>query len=193
MKKRYALLSVFDKTGIEHFAAALIALGFTIISSGGTARYLTERGIAVTPVSEITGYEDVLGHRVVTLAPQLHGGLLATKDMSPELDELKWKWIDLVYVTFYPLADELAREGATFESCLALTDIGGPGMIRSAVKGGNGRIVMVSSDQIEDVLYELSQPELSEQFLRRLRATAERTVADYCVLSAQVHEAFLDA
>lgn len=191
MKKRYALLSVFDKTDIEDFAARLIGLGFTIISSGGTAKYLSDKGIAVTPVSEITGYKDVLGHRVVTLAPPIHGGLLATEGMTSELEGLGWKKIDLVYVTFYPLQAELHRIGSTFESCLEKTDIGGPAMIRSANKGGGDRIVMVSPDQVVSVLEELNKPELSEQFLRGLRAHAERVVADYCNLSAEVHERFL--
>lgn len=187
MKPRYALLSLYDKSGCEKFAARLIELGFTIISSGGTAKYLADKGIPVTPVSDITHYKDVLCHRVVTLAPQIHGGLLATDEMLPELDALGWSRIDLVYVTFYPLQKELNREGSTFESCLEKTDIGGPAMIRSANKGG-GRIVMVEQAQEESVLGWLKEDELDKDaFLYRLRAYAERVVADYINLSAQVY------
>jgi phosphoribosylaminoimidazolecarboxamide formyltransferase/IMP cyclohydrolase len=88
--KKYALFSLFDKQGSEELANQLVERGFWILSSGGTATYLREKGIMVTDVSEVTGYPPVLGHRVVTLAPQIHGGLLAALEMKDELSWLKF-------------------------------------------------------------------------------------------------------
>jgi phosphoribosylaminoimidazolecarboxamide formyltransferase/IMP cyclohydrolase len=185
-----ALLSLFDKDGAETFAAELVKRGFEIISSGGTAKYLSEHGIEVTDISKITGHSPVLGHRVVTLAPQIHGPLLATPAMRPELDSLGWVPIDLLYVTFYPLEQELERDGSTFESCLEKTDIGGPTMIRSANKGGN---VIVMTDVADEgpVLDWLDKgmPDRS-RFLYSLRASAELAVSDYIRLSAEVYRKF---
>lgn len=187
-----ALLSLHDKDkpGSEKFAQELVSRGYSIISSGGTADHLRKHGIVVKDVSEITGYKPVLKHRVVTLAPQIHGGLLATPDLYPELALLKWEKIDLLYVTFYPLGKELNRTGATFESCLEKTDIGGPTMIRSANKGGEV-IVMTDCGQVEQVLgwMEAGEPD-RKKFLFRLRARAELSVKHYIELSAEVYERF---
>ncbi|MFA6158338.1 MAG: hypothetical protein WC763_01805 [Candidatus Paceibacterota bacterium] len=185
-----ALLSLFDKTGSETFAAKLIERGFDIISSGGTAKYLSERGIAVTDIAEITGYGPVLDHRVVTLAPQIHGALLATPEMYTELEELGWKTIDLLYVTFYPLEEELARPEATFASCIKKTDIGGPTLIRSANKGGNV-IVMTDREDEGSVIEWIDAGSLDRsKFLFNLRAKAEVAAARYIGLSARVYERF---
>ncbi len=187
-----AFLSLFDteKPGSEVFARELIDLGYDIVSSGGTAKYLQGHGIPVTDISEITGYPPVLKHRVVTLAPQVHGGLLATEEMLPELDELGWKKIDLLYVTLYPLQAELEKEDATFESCLEKTDIGGPTMIRSANKGGE--VVVLSAKKDEELVLEWLKAGCPDRksFLFKLRAQAERRVAMYCALSAEVYSCF---
>lgn len=182
-----ALLSLFDKKGAELFAAALTRRGFRIISSGGTAKYLADHGIEVTDISTITGYPPVLGHRVVTLAPQIHGPLLATEAMRTELDALNWTPIDLLYVTFYPLEEELGREGSTFQSCIEKTDIGGPTMVRSANKGGN--VIVITDASVEGAVLnwiDAGMPD-RERFLFGLRAKAERAVADYVELSAKVY------
>ncbi len=188
--QKYALLSVFDKEGIDEFARGLISHGFAIISSGGTRTYLKDRGIDLMDVAELTGYPAVLNHRVVTLAPQIHGGLLATEEMYPELDELGWKKIHLLAVDFYPLHRALEDPGATFESCLEKTDIGGPAMIRSANKGGE-TIVLVSPRQRAAVLGWIAagQPE-KKKVLFCLRQRAEHSVAQYCARSAEVYGTF---
>lgn len=187
--KRYALFSLSDKVGSRIFAKQLIKRGFTILSSGGTATYLREGDIDVTDASKFTGFPPVLGHRVVTLAPQIHGGLLATPDMKEELESLKWPWIDLVYVNFYPLQEELGKAGSTFESCIEKTDIGGPTVIRSANKGG--RIVLVSKDQIPEVLDWVDAGEKDrDSFVRRWSGIAEGVVANYVCASAEVYEKF---
>ena len=189
--KKYALFSLFDKQGSEEFAKQLIERGFSILSSGGTATYLRERGVEVTDVSEVTGYPPVLGHRVVTLAPQIHGGLLATPEMKDELESLGWPWIELVYMNFYPLEEELKNPNATFKSCIEKTDIGGPTIIRSANKGG--RITVVHSDLIPLVIEWLDSAEIDrESFVKMLSKRSESAVADYVNLSARVYRRIQD-
>ncbi len=181
-----ALISVFNKEGIIPFAKTLTELGWNIISSGGTAKVLNEAGVSVTDVAEISGLPAVLGHRVVTLVPHIHGGLLATEDQREELDELGYPWIDLCCVDFYPLKDAVEDPEATEESVIEKTDIGGPTMVRSAAKGR--RIVVVDPSDRERVLswIELGQPNPND-FKRRLAAKAEGIVADYCLEAAKFH------
>lgn len=186
MTQKTALISVFDKTGIVDFARALIALGWRIISSGGTAKVLREADISVTDVAEISGLPAILGHRVVTLVPHIHGGLLATEEMRPELERLGYPWIDLVCVDLYPLEAEIAREGATRESVIEKTDIGGPTLIRSAAKGR--RIVIVDPTDRNRVLEWLKTGEPDrENICNSLAAKAEGIIARYCLASARYH------
>jgi phosphoribosylaminoimidazolecarboxamide formyltransferase/IMP cyclohydrolase len=191
---KLALLSVYDqdKPGLEKFAQELNNLNYHIISSGGTAKYLQEHGIAVTDVEKITKQKPVLKHRVVTLTPQIHGGLLATADMQDELNMLGWPKIDLLYVTFYPLEAELYKPAgeANFDSCIEKTDIGGPTMVRSACKGGEV-IVLTSKSQEQQVLGWMKNGEPNRNaVLYALRGRAERAVADYIQLSARVYTEF---
>lgn len=181
-----ALLSVYNKNGIEEFAKGLVELGWNIISSGGTCKALRAAGIKVTDVAEITGLPPILGHRVVTLHPAIHGGLLATPDMKAELEKLGFPWIDLVCVDLYPLKEETRREGATRESVLEKTDIGGPTMIRSAAKGR--RIVICDPTDRALVLEWLKDGRPNgDPFITFLAAKAEGVIADYCLASARFH------
>lgn len=191
MKKRTALISVFTKDQkLVTFARELIELGFKIISSGGTAKFLKENDIEVTDVATVTGFPPVLGHKVVTLAPQIHGGLLASEDQLDELASLGWPKIDLLYVTFYPLREELNHPGSTLESCLTKCDIGGPTMVRSAVKGGEV-IVMTSPNQENGVIRWITEGEPDRRaVLDALRGKAEREVAEYVRISAGMHSTF---
>jgi phosphoribosylaminoimidazolecarboxamide formyltransferase/IMP cyclohydrolase len=102
--KKTALISVYNKEGIIEFSKELISLGYDILSSGGTAKVLTEAGLTVTDVAEITGMPAILSHRVVTLHPKIFGGILAedTKEHRDELAQYGIPWIDLVCVDFYP-------------------------------------------------------------------------------------------
>jgi len=181
-----ALISVYNKDGIVPFAQELSGFGWKIISSGGTAKVLKEAGLSVTDVAEITGLPAVLGHRVVTLAPQVHGGLLATEELRPELEALGWPWIDLCCVDFYPLKEAVEEDGATEASVLEKTDIGGPTMVRSAAKGR--RIVVVDPYDRQLVLdwIRAGMPNRAEQ-IRWLAAKAEASIADYCLESARFH------
>lgn len=187
---RTALLSVYDKTGIVEFASGLAGLGWSLYSSGGTARVLADAGLPVTDVADLVGGGAILGHRVVTLSREVHAGLLARpvpEDLA-ELEALGIPFIDLVCVDLYPLAEEVAKPGATEESVINKTDIGGPTMLRSAAKGR--RIVVADPAQRPEVLIWLQAGEPDPgRFRTALAARAEGIVAAYCLQSARYHSA----
>lgn len=179
-----ALLSVYNKEGIDRFALDLVRMGWDIISSGGTARFLRKEGIPARDVAEIVG-PAILGHRVVTLSREVHAGLLAkdTPEDRAELERIKAPWIDLVHVDCYPLEEAIAS-GKTYDEVIEATDIGGPTILRSAAKGG--RIVVSSASQRERVLKWLREGEPnSAAFRRTLAADAEFAVARYCLASGR--------
>ena len=185
---RTALLSVYDKTGIADFARELVNLGWKIISSGGTAQHLKEAGIPITDVSEITGLPPILSHRVVTLHPKIHGGLLATDtpEHRAELEKYSIPWIDLVCDDLYPLEREIENPENTRESVIEKTDVGGPAFLRSSAKGGRITICDVADRQKVIDWLKAGEPE-REKFIGSLRAKAEETVARYASLSAEYH------
>ena len=132
-----ALISVSDKTGLEGLARCLHESGTEILSTGGTANFLRERGIPVVDVSDYTGFPEIMDGRVKTLHPRVHGGLLALRDKESHLAQMKdqeIKPIDMVVVNLYPFRETAAREGVSFPEVIEQIDIGGPGMIRSAAK-----------------------------------------------------------
>lgn len=177
---------MYHKNDIIEFAQELVALGWRIFSSGGTAKTLREAGVSVTDVAELSGLPAILGHRVVTLVPQVHGGLLAAEEHREELRQLGYPWIDLVCVDLYPLKEETRRSGATGESVIEQTDIGGPALIRSGAKGR--RIVVVDpADRMRVVEWLKSDQQDEVEFRNTLAAKAEAIVADYCLESAWFH------
>jgi phosphoribosylaminoimidazolecarboxamide formyltransferase/IMP cyclohydrolase len=142
-----ALISVFDKTGIVEFAKRLAALKIDILSTGGTAKLLRESGVAVRDVSDFTGWPEMLGGRVKTLHPKVHGGLLFRRKHAEDEQQAKEHGIapiDLVVVNLYPFAATAAKSGLTAEELIENVDIGGPTMLRSAAK--NFESVTVLSD-----------------------------------------------
>ena len=186
--KKIALISVYDKTGIVEFAKELIGLDWQIISSGGTAKHLKDAGLEVTDVADITGMPPILDHRVLTLHPKIHGGLLALDKAQhlAELEKYGIPWISLVCCDLYPLEEEIAKIDATRESVIEKTDIGGPTMIRSAAKGG--RIVICDiSDRNKVIEWLKNGEENKEEFLNDLSAKAEAVCSRYCGLSASYH------
>src|SRR5258707_9327841 len=126
---RRALLSVSDKTGIVDLARGLAARGFEIVSTGGTARALADAGLAVTGVSDLTGFPEMMDGRVKTLHPRIHGGILARRDRPDDLAAAAAHGIglvDLVVVNLYPFAETAAKPGVTFDELVEQIDIGGP-------------------------------------------------------------------
>jgi len=186
--KKTALISVYNKKGIVDFARQLNELGWQIIASGGTAKFLVEAGLNVRDVASLVGSKTILGHRVVTLSREIHAALLA-RDINEDQQELKRlniPWIDLVCVDIYPLQAEIDNPDNTVESVIEKTDIGGPTLLRSAAKGR--RIVIADSADRQHVINWLKKGQPNkEQGIAKLVAKAEAIVADYCLCSAQYH------
>ncbi len=180
--EKKALLSVFQKDGLEVFAKGLIDLNFSLVSSGGTARYLKEKGFEVTDVAEITGYPAIIGHRVVTLHPNIHAGILALDNPEHEADLEKYK-IDrfhLVCVDLYPVAEAIAQDGANVDSVMEMTDIGGPTMIRGAAKNHKSIITICDPNDRQWVIKELQKSgDLSKDQRRHLAEKVFDTMAAY--------------
>ncbi|MCL2162899.1 MAG: bifunctional phosphoribosylaminoimidazolecarboxamide formyltransferase/IMP cyclohydrolase [Oscillospiraceae bacterium] len=159
MLKR-AIISVFDKTGIEEFANGLIGLGVEIISTGGTARALREAGIKVMEVSDLTGFPECLDGRVKTLHPKVHGGILAIRDKPEHMDRIKElgiETIDIVVINLYPFKRTILNERATLEDAIENIDIGGPAMLRSAAKNYQDVIVIIDPFDYDMVLEALRE------------------------------------
>jgi phosphoribosylaminoimidazolecarboxamide formyltransferase / IMP cyclohydrolase len=156
-----ALISVSDKSGLGEFASALVnEFAVQIISTGGTAQFLRERGLSVTDVSEITGWPEMMDGRVKTLHPKIHGGLLALRDQPSHAADMQRHGIapiDLVCVNLYPFEKTVAQPSATFEQAIENIDIGGPSMIRSAAKNHRYVLVVSSPDRYDKVLGDLRQ------------------------------------
>ncbi|EHK8976256.1 bifunctional phosphoribosylaminoimidazolecarboxamide formyltransferase/IMP cyclohydrolase [Vibrio vulnificus] len=153
---RRALISVSDKTGIVEFAQALAERGVDILSTGGTARLLAEQGIAVTEVSDYTGFPEMMDGRVKTLHPKVHGGVLGRRGQD---DEVMAKHginpIDMVVVNLYPFAETVAKEGCTLADAVENIDIGGPTMVRSAAKNHKDVTIVVNASDYHRVLTEM--------------------------------------
>lgn len=160
MSQRRALLSVSDKTGIADFAQALQALGFELISTGGTKKTLQEAGIAVKDISEVTGFPEIMDGRVKTLHPKVHGGLLSIRTNTTHSEEMATngiEYIDLVVVNLYPFKETILKEGVTQEEAIENIDIGGPSMLRSAAKNHAFVTVITDPNDYEKVLTELKE------------------------------------
>ena len=184
MKVQRALVSVSDKTGLVPFARALADLGIELISTGGTAGALREAGLEVTTVEEITGQPEILGGRVKTLHPRVHGGILARPDHdedAAEAAEHGIEPIDLVVVNLYPFQETAARAGAARDEIIEQIDIGGPAMIRAAAKNHARVGVVTSPTQYDAVLEELRADEgnLSLDTRRWLALDAFRHTSRY--------------
>ncbi|HAS6490504.1 TPA: bifunctional phosphoribosylaminoimidazolecarboxamide formyltransferase/IMP cyclohydrolase [Vibrio parahaemolyticus] len=153
---RRALISVSDKTGIVEFAQALAERGVDILSTGGTARLLAEQGIAVTEVSDYTGFPEMMDGRVKTLHPKVHGGVLGRRGQD---DEVMTKHginpIDMVVVNLYPFAETVAKEGCTLADAVENIDIGGPTMVRSAAKNHKDVTIVVNASDYDRVIAEM--------------------------------------
>lgn len=182
-----ALISVYDKSGIEEFARGLAELGWQVYASGGTAKAIQAAGVDVTDIAGLVGGGAILGHRVVTLSREISAGLLANKasqDDLAEMAELKLPVIDLVCVDMYPLEEVIAKSGSTEQDIIEQTDMGGPTMLRLAAKGR--RIVLSHAEQRQPVLEWLKAGKPDEAgFVRGLAGRAEYEVARYVLASAK--------
>lgn len=179
-----AILSVYDKTGVLEFARGLSALGWQLLASGGTARLLRENDLPVIDVAEYTQSPEILGGRVKTLHPAIHGGLLArpTEADHRQLLEFGWDFIDLVAVNLYPFAQTIAKTGVTYEEVIENIDIGGVTLIRAAAKNHERVTLVCSPGDYAEVLTALQQGEIPFETRKKLALKGFACTAQYDTL-----------
>ena len=178
---RRALVSVYDKDRLIEIGKALSAAGVEILSTGSTAKNLSDAGIAVTEVSTYTGFPEIMGGRVKTLHPRVHGGILADQN-NPEhlaaIAELDIAPFDLVIINLYPFAETIAS-GANFEESIEQIDIGGPSMLRGAAKNHGSVAVICQTSQYDQLLDAIKAGGFTEAERRQLALEVFRTTAEY--------------
>jgi phosphoribosylaminoimidazolecarboxamide formyltransferase/IMP cyclohydrolase len=183
---RLALLSTSDKTGLVEFARTLVEqFEFDLISSGGTAKTLQAAGLPVTKVSDYTGFPEILGGRVKTLHPRIHGGILARRDLPEDLaalDSHEIRPIDLVVVNLYPFEQTIAKPDVSLSEAIEQIDIGGPTLIRAAAKNHAHLTVLCNSQQYSTYL---------QQFQAN-NGTVSLEFRQACALAAFQHTAAYD-
>jgi phosphoribosylaminoimidazolecarboxamide formyltransferase/IMP cyclohydrolase len=176
-----AILSVHDKTGIVEFAKSLASLGWTLLASGGTAKLLREKGISVTEVADYTKSPEILGGRVKTLHPAIHGGLLArpTDADHKQLLNLGWDYIDLVAVNLYPFEETIAKPNVTYAAAIENIDIGGVTLIRAAAKNHERVTLVCDPSDYNSVLEGIRTGGISEGTRRKLAVKGFASTAHY--------------
>jgi len=179
-----ALISVSDKAGIIELASGLESLGVELLSTGGTAKLLREKGMKVRDVSDLTGFPELLDGRVKTLHPKVHGGLLAIRSNPQHLAQVREhgiEFIDMVVVNLYPFENTASKPGVTLEELIENIDIGGPSMLRSAAKNFEDVTVVVDAADYSGVLEELQRNggSISRETRARLARKAFATTAAY--------------
>jgi phosphoribosylaminoimidazolecarboxamide formyltransferase/IMP cyclohydrolase len=181
---RRALISVSDKADLVPFARGLVEMGVEIISTGGTARALSEAGVKVIPVDQVTGFPEMMDGRVKTLHPKIHGGLLGRRDVEAHtraMSDHDIVPIDLVCINLYPFEQTILREDVTRDEAIEQIDIGGPAMLRSAAKNHDFVTVVTSTTQYDRVIGEMHANDGATTLaLRRdLAAAAFMRTAEY--------------
>ncbi|MCG2783653.1 MAG: hypothetical protein L6461_00960 [Anaerolineae bacterium] len=179
-----AILSVHDKTGILDFARGLSALGWQLLASGGTAKLLRENGLPVTEVADYTQSPEILGGRVKTLHPAVHGGLLArpTQADHQQLLDLGWDFIDLVAVNLYPFEQTIAKAGVSYEEVIENIDIGGVTLIRAAAKNHERVTLVCDPGDYAEVLSALQAGEIPFEMRKKLAVKGFTSTAQYDTL-----------
>lgn len=180
-----ALISVFDKDGIDEFALALDKLGVEIVSTGGTFKRMKELGIPAVEVTSLTHYPEIMDGRVKTLNPNIHGGILAVRHNAEHMDkvnELHIPLIDIVVVNLYPFEATSANPDSTWEDIVEKIDIGGPAMIRSAAKNHEDVIVLVNPARYGQIIEEL-----------KLKGTVPLLLKQQLAAEAYSHTAYYDS
>src|SRR5690554_4334053 len=152
---KFALLSVSDKSGLVEFATQLLDQGYTLLSTGGTQKLLSEAGLAVTGVSEHTGFEEIMDGRVKTLHPRIHGGILGRQQDQAVMKDQNIPPIDLVVVNLYPFEAVTSNPACSLQDAIENIDIGGPAMVRAAAKNHARVAIVVDPDDYLKVAGEL--------------------------------------
>jgi phosphoribosylaminoimidazolecarboxamide formyltransferase/IMP cyclohydrolase len=176
-----AILSVHNKNGLIEFAKGLVELDWTLLASGGTAKLLRENNIAVTEVADYTKSPEILGGRVKTLHPAIHGGLLArpTTEDRQQLQHLGWDYIDLVAVNLYPFEETIAKANVTYADAIENIDIGGVTLIRAAAKNHERVTLVCDPSDYDAILAELRDGGISEKTRAELAIKGFASTAHY--------------
>ena len=176
-----AILSVHNKTGLVEFAQGLASLGWTLLASGGTAKLLRDNAIPVTEVADYTKSPEILGGRVKTLHPAIHGGLLArpTEEDHQQLLNLGWDYIDLVAVNLYPFEETIAKPDVTYADAIENIDIGGVTLIRAAAKNHERVTLVCDPADYTSVLDEIRAGGISTQTRTKLAIKGFASTAYY--------------
>jgi phosphoribosylaminoimidazolecarboxamide formyltransferase/IMP cyclohydrolase len=182
-KIKRVLISVSDKTGIVDFARKLSEFGIEILSTGGTAKTLAEKGVPVKSVDSHTGHPEIMDGRVKTLHPKIHGGILAVRDNPlhrKHMQENGIEPIDMVVVNLYPFVQTVSRPGVRIEDAIENIDIGGPAMVRSAAKNHAYVTIVVDPGDYEQVAREIGSTGcVSPAMRKKLAVKAFRHTAQY--------------
>ncbi len=186
---RRALVSVSDKTGLDSFIKGLVQLGFEIISTGGTRKFLENAGVPVMDISSYTGFPEIMDGRVKTLHPKVHGAILGRPDLHEDAEAIRAHGIvpfELIVVNLYPFEQTIAKPGCSVADAIENIDIGGPSMVRSSAKNHAYVGIVTSPTQYERVLSSLQTGKLGPELRRELAAAAfemtanyDRAIADY--------------
>lgn len=179
-----ALISVSDKTNLATLAKSLASSNVKLISTGGTATFLVEAGLAVTEVAEYTGFEEMLDGRVKTLHPKIHAGILHRRDLADHVAQMNvrgWPGIDLVVVNLYPFESVVAKPETTFDEAVENIDIGGPCLLRASAKNHAHVAVLCDPADYGPFISEMERMrgELSPSFRRSLAQKAFARVSAY--------------
>lgn len=176
-----AILSVHDKTGVLDFAKNLSALGWTLLASGGTAKLLRDNQVPVTEVADYTKSPEILGGRVKTLHPAIHGGLLArpTAEDRQELLNLGWDYIDLVAVNLYPFEATIAKPNVAYAEVIENIDIGGVTLIRAAAKNHERVTLVCDPADYAEVLQAIQSGGVTPVLKKRLAVKGFQSTAHY--------------
>jgi len=183
-EERFALLSVYEKRGITELASSLAALGYTILSTGGTAKELKSRNIPVTDITSLTDFPELFDGRVKTLHPKIHGGILYRREVERDrIDAEKHgiKNIEIVAVNLYPFEDGLNKK-LNKEEMVELIDIGGPALLRAAAKNYKNVLVLSSPSQYDEFLKKLKAGRADEEYRLSLAVEAWNAVSHYDIL-----------
>ncbi len=166
--KKIALISVSDKKNIDTLASELIKNGYTILSTGGTAKYLTSKGINITLISEFTNFSEILEGRVKTLHPIIHAGILAkSRDDLDGLRDKNYKLIDMVIVNLYPFEKTISKKNCTFSNAIENIDIGGPTLLRASAKNHERVTVLTEPEDYQKVIDEIEKFGSTKKTTRR--------------------------
>ena len=176
-----AILSVHDKNGIVDFARELAALGWELLASGGTAKLLRENKLPVMEVAEYTRSPEILGGRVKTLHPAVHGGLLArpTQEDHQQLIKLGWDYIDLVAVNLYPFEQTIAKDGVSYADVIENIDIGGVTLIRAAAKNHERVTLVCDPADYPEVIRALKEGGILDGMRKHLAVKGFQVTAHY--------------